>query len=189
MMRFVYFSLLLIVSALASPLQAAANGPPMANAVVLIIRHADKPEDGSQLSPDGERRAEAYVQYFNPFKAAGDSVTPDMLIATADSGNSERPRLTLEPLSKAIGVSINTEFANHQEKDLAAYLFQAQHGRVILIAWHHGRIPQLIAALGGDPFRFFPDGRWPDDVYDKVIVLRFDAAGQFASQQMVQEPF
>jgi len=184
-----HFLFVFVIFVLATSSPAAANGPPMADAVVLIIRHADKPEAGSELSADGKNRAEAYAHYFNPFVTSSGALTPDMLIASADSGNSQRPRLTLEPLSKAIGIAIDTEFANHNEKELAAFLFQVQHGKIILIAWHHGRIPKLIAALGGDPFRFFPDGHWPDDIYNQVIVLRFDAAGALASQQMVQEPF
>ncbi len=37
------------------------------NAVVLIIRHAEKPDKGEDLSKAGKKRAEAYVKYFENY--------------------------------------------------------------------------------------------------------------------------
>src|SRR5258708_2692823 len=38
--------------------------PALKNAVVLIIRHAEKPDGGYDLSPAGYKRADAYPGYF-----------------------------------------------------------------------------------------------------------------------------
>lgn len=46
------------------------------NATVLIIRHAEKPDAGSLLNARGEQRAAAYVDYFNPLKLDGQTLTP-----------------------------------------------------------------------------------------------------------------
>jgi len=47
-----------------------------------------------------------------------------------------------------------------------------------LIAWHHGEIPNLVQALGADPGKLFPEGKWPASVFGWVIELRFDHNGQ-----------
>ena len=159
----------------------------LADATVLLVRHADKPDAGPGLSQAGEARAAAYARYFHPFLAGGGRFEPDTLIATADSPESRRPRLTLEPLSRATGLPIDTRFANGDEKALAKALRTEPHGRHILIAWHHGHLPKLIRALRGDPAAVLPDGRWPDDVYDWVIELAFDSRGELADARRIRE--
>src|ERR1700740_600185 len=65
------------------------------NATVLIIRHAEKPTEGTVLNARGEERARAYVDYFNPLKLDGQTLTPERLIAAGDRPVSSRSRLTL----------------------------------------------------------------------------------------------
>jgi hypothetical protein len=160
----------------------------MAGVTILIVRHAEKPESGSDLSPAGSARAAAYARYFDPFSAAPvDPFVPDMLIASKDTTRSDRPELTLKPLSAAIGLPIDTRFANHDVKDLAKTLRLGTHGKHILIAWHHGQMPKLIRALGGDPDRVLPGGEWPEDVYDWVVELSFDNDGRLADERKINE--
>jgi hypothetical protein len=160
----------------------------MAGVTILIVRHAEKPESGADLSPAGSARAAAYARYFNPFSAAaGGSFTPDMLIASKDTTKSDRPELTLAPLSVAIGLPVDTRFANHDVKDLVETLRSTVHGKHILIAWHHGHIPKLIRALGGNPARVLPGGEWPDDVYGWVLELSFDNEGRLSDERKIDE--
>jgi hypothetical protein len=158
----------------------------MAGVTILIVRHAEKPESGSDLSPAGSARAAAYARYFDPFNPV-DPFVPDMLIASKDTTRSDRPELTLKPLSAAIGLPIDTRFANHDVKDLAKTLRLGTHGKHILIAWHHGQMPKLIRALGGDPDRVLPGGEWPEDVYDWVVELSFDNDGRLADERKINE--
>ncbi len=79
----------------------------LANNTVLIVRHAEKPAEGTGLTPMGEARAQLYAKYFQPFQEEEISVSVDCLYAGADSKNSIRPRLTLEPLSKATGLPLH----------------------------------------------------------------------------------
>lgn len=163
----------------------------LADATVLIVRHAEKPASGAGLSPAGEARALAYVSYFQHLKLNGAAFHPDMLIATADSKSSVRERLTLAPLSKALGIPLDLRFTNKDIAGLVHALTSETHGKSILIAWHHGSVPQLIDALGGDPHALFPDGYWPDAVFDAVVVLRYDHKGHFilGSERLVHEDF
>jgi hypothetical protein len=158
------------------------EGDGLKNATVLIIRHAEKPEIGAGLAPAGEQRAQAYVNYFQHFQAGGQPVPLDTLISTADSEGSMRPRLTLEPLAKALGLPLDTRFKDKQVTDVVADL-QSRHPHVkgALICWHHGQIPELLQAFGADALHILPKGQWPADVFDWVVVLKFDHNGQLES--------
>jgi hypothetical protein len=60
---------------------------------------------------------------------------------------------------------------------LAAELRTNYQGKVILVCWHHGQIPAVLRALGADPATLLPNGKWPRDVYDWVIMTSFDENG------------
>jgi hypothetical protein len=170
---------------------AAASGTPgLANATVLIIRHAEKPATGAGLSSAGEAHALAYVRYFKHLTLDGAPVRIDTLIATTDSDDSRRERLTLEPLSRAMGLPIQQPFDNRAIPQLANWLAHGPPSRNILVAWHHDRVPKLLAALGLNPSTIFSSGRWPSNVYDWLIVLHFDSNGKLmpAHCRLVHEP-
>jgi len=147
------------------------------DAVVLIIRHAEDGGIGQRLSPRGEQRAEAYKNYFLNFTVDSKRLEPDVVFAAKDSKQSHRPRLTVEPFAKAARLKIDTRFGNNQAGELAADLRANQQGKVILISWRHGDIPPLLRALGAKPKSFLPNGKWPDSIYDWVILLSYDQDG------------
>jgi len=153
----------------------AQEGPK--NSTVLIIRHAENPPNGHALSPRGKERAEAYKNYFLNFTVDGKRLEPNAIIVAADSKHSHRPRLTVTPFAKAANLPIDNRFANKQPADLAAELRATYQGKVILICWHHGQIPAVLRALGADPTTLLPNGKWPRDVYDWVIMVSFDENG------------
>ena len=154
----------------------AQEGPK--NSVVLIIRHAENPTSGRGLSPTGEQRAKAYKDYFLNFNVDSKRREPNAVLVAADSKQSHRPRLTVEPFAKAANLPIDNRFANKQPADLAAELRANYQGKVILVCWHHGQIPALLRALGAAPETLLPDGKWPRDVYDWVIMISFDENGR-----------
>jgi len=143
----------------------------------LIIRHAESPESGHGLSPRGEERAKAYANYLQNFTVDSKQLEPNAIIVAADSKHSHRPRLTVQPFAKAANLPIDNRFANKQPADLAAELRANYQGKVILICWHHGQIPALLRALGASPETLLPNGKWPRDVYDWVIMVGFDENG------------
>jgi len=153
----------------------AQDGPK--DAVVLIIRHAEDADSGDGISPLGQERAEAYKDYFLNFTIDSKLREPDAIFAAKDSKKSHRPRLTMEPFAKAANLKINTHFGNTRSADLAADLRANQQGKVILICWRHPYIPALLRALGANPESFLPNGKWPGDVFNWVILLSFDQNG------------
>ena len=155
---------------------AAQEGPK--NSVVLIIRHAEDPPSGHGLSTRGEERAKAYINYFQNFTVDSKRLEPNAVVVAADSKQSHRPRLTVEPFAKATNLAIDNRFANKQPADLAAELRANYQEKVILVCWHHGQIPALLRALGAAPETVLPNGKWPGTVYDWVIVVSFDENGR-----------
>jgi hypothetical protein len=168
-------------------LQAQQVRSRLANATVLVIRHAEKPAEGASLSPAGVARAEKYARYFAPFVLDGNALRINALYAGSDTSNSARPRLTLEPLSRATELPLNAQFSTDDSAALAQALATEPHGDHVLIAWRHKKISALLRALGADPNSLLPDGRWPDEVYDWVILLHFDAEGHLDQQRLIHE--
>jgi broad specificity phosphatase PhoE len=163
------------------------NSSALGNAVILVIRHAEKPDDGEGLSAAGEAHARAYVSYFKNFTVDGQPLKLDHLFAAADSKESHRPRLTIEPASQALGLAIDSQFKDKQFLELAREIRSRPHGKNILICWHHGEIPQLLGALGADPEQLIPHAKWPGDVFDWVIQLRFDENGRLLESKRINE--
>jgi hypothetical protein len=168
----------------ASLAQTPAPAAPTAKApgalrdmVVLVIRHAEKPTNGMELTPAGVARANAYTNYFKNFTIDSKPLHLDAIFAAADSKNSQRPRLTTEPLSKSLGLPLDLRFKAASPGELADELRAKPHGKQVLICWHHGDIPALLQALDADPAKLLPGGKWPDAVFSWMIQLRYDKDG------------
>jgi broad specificity phosphatase PhoE len=84
------------------------------NTNILIVRHAEKPDSGKELSMAGKERAQAYATYCQNYLLNRTLIKLNYIFATVDSAESQRPRLTMEPLAKAVGLDTNHK---HQEND------------------------------------------------------------------------
>jgi hypothetical protein len=161
---------------------------------IMIIRHAEKPltdgapfgvgEDGTQGSDAGKSnlivpgwtRAGALAVLFAPARALLQSpalARPEHLFACkfSDDG-SHRPHDTLLPLSRKLGININTTYG---QDDYAAMIAAAMGcPGAVLICWEHKRIQKITALIprNGEP----PDAfHWPGTRFDVVFV--FDREG------------
>ena len=159
----------------------------LANNTVLIIRHSEKPDTGTGLNAAGETRARLYTKYFQPFEEEGLSIQVDSLYAGADSKSSMRPRLTLEPLSKSSGMPLHSNIGTKDSDTLVQKLKTEAHGQHPLIAWRHGEIPALLRAFGASPEKLLPNGQWPDEIFDWVIVLNIGVDGQLTSGKRIHQ--
>ena len=168
-------------------ISSSAVASPLNNAVIFIIRHAEKPDKGYGLSDEGNKRANAYVKYFNNYSIDSRPVRPDYLFSAADSKRSHRARLTLEPLSEALGIGIDSRFQDKQYRKLVHEIKNKSHGKHILICWHRGGIPALLSALGADPKQLLPKAKWPSNVYCWVIQLRFDENSRLIDSKRINE--
>lgn len=169
--------MLFLALLLSGRVQSFASSPPgIKNAVIFLIRHAEKPENGPLLSADGEKRAVKYVEYFK-------SLRLDRIFAADNSKNSQRSRDTVAPLAQAFQIKVNSSFKDRQIQELCSELKSGRYsGRNVLVCWHHGTMPEMLRALGADPERLLPTGKWPSDVFGWLIELRFDKDGMLKAR-------
>jgi hypothetical protein len=143
---------------------------------ILIIRHGEKPgdaasesaADGPHLSVRGQERAAALSVHIPATFG-----TPDFLMATQQSRHSVRPIETITPLARALGLQINEDHADDDFAGAAHAIVGKPNfaGKLVLICWHHGKIPQLARAFGAIP----PVDPWPGAVFDRVWSLEVPA--------------
>ena len=151
---------------------------------LLLTRHAEKPDDplDPDLSPIGLQRAAKLVGYIQD-----NFGEPAFIFVSAISKHSRRPYETIEPLSKACGLPIDSSFADQDYAALAHELATKPRydGKLVLICWHHGNIPPLAHALnakhGGYP------NPWDPMVFN--LILKFDLTAGIPKVEQVIEPF
>ena len=164
--------------------QKATNPP----AQILVIRHGEKPgdpcveneADSPDLSIKGQERAAALA--FNLPAAFGKI---DHLFATQKSKHSDRPVETITPLAAALNLKINSDYADGDFETIAAHILghPKYSGERILICWHHGKIPQLAAALHVAN----PPSPWPCGVFDRVWIIDYEAGGSAVLRNVPQQ--
>lgn len=162
------------------------QGP--AGGTVIVMRHAEKPDTGAGLAPEGSARAAMLAQWL-PQALADAGIAPIATVAAAaDSRHSQRPRLTVTPLAAALHLGIAQPFSDTQTAAMADWLRARPAHDTTLVAWHHGEIPALLAALGADPAPLLPGGRWPETLYDRIFVLSYDAQGRLSGVRTMTAP-
>jgi len=147
--------------------ESSGAGPQL----IMIIRHGEKPEDSKEdkdpnLSPRGFERAAALAMVIPK-----DFPHPDFLFATKKSSHSNRPMETIEPLAKKLHEPIEATFSDEQYATLAHKLLTdpRYQGKVVMIAWHHGKIPELAHALGASE----APAKWNGKVFDRVWEITY----------------
>ena len=156
---------------------------------VLLVRHAEKPSDDTDvhLTSRGAARAAALPSLFAipptfPTKPAA-FPTPDFLIAAKASKRSNRSIETLTPLAKALEKPIDHQHADRDFFLVIQPLFgEVKYaGTTVLIGWHHGSLPEIAMAIAAKAKnaaalqRQIPE-RWEGAVFDRVWVITFDDA-------------
>jgi hypothetical protein len=163
---------------------------------IMIIRHAEKPDDASpnrgvmadgtenkdSLTVRGWQRAGALVRFFCPVSGASELLPRTIFAAgTGHGSKSERPLETVTPLIDFLeqnGVKVNQ---HHLKDDLQGLMDDVlKCTTTVLVAWEHKRIPGLVALLPNAPK--VPD-KWPDDRFDVVWILDSAGAGWSFSQK------
>lgn len=154
-------------------------------------------DGGSDLSIRGSARATALPSLFAPpqsqlacefdfdppsFAGSYDQVplkgtrprfsTPNSIFATQQSKHSKRPIETVTPLAIALNLPINDGYADN-DADIKTMTDAILHnlsfaGEIVLICWHHGKIPDIAKALG-----IARAPKWDGKVFDRVWQISF----------------
>ncbi|MFG2994920.1 hypothetical protein [Streptomyces sp. NPDC048340] len=157
--------------------RSPAPGPAAAkDALIMVIRHAEKPyagdigeddegnEDPGFLAGRGRRRAQELPALFPPARGAALPRPGAVFAAGGKAGAPARCRQTVEVLAAALGTPVRAEFAVGAEPALGRAVLAAS--MPVLVCWEHTGIPRLIGALGAQGVLGVP-ATWPDR-YDLV---------------------
>lgn len=96
--------------------------------------------------------------------------TPNHIFATQRSKHSNRPVETVTPLATALDLPIHDRFADKEKdiKKMVNAILNDYPGKIVLICWHHGKIPDLAKALGVSK-----PPKWDGKVFDRVWQITF----------------
>jgi hypothetical protein len=171
----------------------AADPPSKYPREILMIRHAEKPDEKGDphLTSRGAARAAALPSLFLipptfPTKPPT-FARPDILFAAKTSGNSSRPIETITPLSRALSdLHIHDKHKDDDFQAVADEIFGSPKifgGKTILICWHHGKMPKLARAIAGktkngDSLQI-PDSI-DENVFDRIWSITITPQGQAA---------
>jgi len=164
---------------------------------IMLIRHAEKPDkkiagvlkhgeqDEHSLSVQGWQRAGALALWLDP---AHDYIKhphlspPDHLYAARyhEGHHSKRCFQTLLPLSEKLGIDINIKFLNEEFEEMVEHV-KSRDG-VVLISWHHEKIPDVTRAILGS-HEDVPV-HWPDERFDVVWVFDRGANDRYTFRQV-----
>ena len=138
---------------------------------ILMIRHAEKPVSGNELSPKGWERAKLLPSLFEriEFKKFG---MPTALYAMTPSkpGGSVRAIQTLRYVSEKLVLKINSDFTRDQVIEMVSEIKNERtyDGKMIVICWEHKVLLDLAKALGvKEPLD------WPSQQFDRVWSLTY----------------
>lgn len=140
---------------------------------IMVIRHAEKPEDDSSLtlSERGWQRAGALVRWLAPVAADAAPMPPlrrpTRIVAAASTPAhpSTRPHDTVLPLAQLLEIPIEQAFGSDDDAPrAAAWLHSADEA--VLVCWRHDTLPALARALLPPERASLVPASWPDDRFD-----------------------
>ena len=156
----------------------------MSQPLVIIARHAEKPEpdgphgtdhhgrpSGHGLTPRGWARSGALAVRLSYAGQHDDQlVKPGRVYATATDPHhdSDRPRLTAHGIAKRLGLPMLDHLGRGDESKVGSEVSTADE--TTLVVWDHGHIPDLARAFPLAPGVNVPDA-WPDDRFDLFWIL------------------
>lgn len=149
----------------------AALGQP---AQIILLRHAEKPDDPSalHLSSRGEDRARALASLLGTNSTLTSDAPIAALYAThvTKHDHGERPGETLAPLATKLGLPVQTPYASGLYSPLArAILANTNYvGKTVVICWTHRNMADLASALGVKP----QPAPWKAKTFDRLWIIQ-----------------
>jgi hypothetical protein len=168
-----------LVSAGSLAVSAGVAASEPAQEILVMIRHAEKPEDGlGQLNCQGLNRSLALPKVLTAkFGKPNFIFAPNPQQQTNDKGllyDYIRPLATIEPTAIQLGLPVNTQFGFRDVDNLRQELTQTKYeGALVFVAWEHSLlvkvVKDLVAQGGGDPSQV-PE--WGHDDFDSIYVVK-----------------
>ena len=157
----------------------------MTPAKILLLRHAEKPDDAKDdgLTAAGRVRAAKLA----PFIEAAFG-KPDFVFAAAGNKGSERAILTMRPLCDATSVALDSSLTSKDSVVLATRLLldATFADKLVVVCWTHTELPALAGALGARRGEF--PNPWGDTVFNLILELTY-RGGNVPDVAIVIQPF
>jgi hypothetical protein len=156
-------------------------------AQVILIRHAEKPPEGEELSERGKERAWALAPFFQGRPEVLRFGTPVAIYGQRPkkSTSSVRPVDPVPPLADALQMQVNVEFTRKGYQALADDILtnSAYAGRMVLVCWEHTAIPDLARALGASQ----APSQWHGKSFDRLWIITYPPEGKVAFEDLPQK--
>lgn len=134
---------------------------------IVLIRHGEKPKDGSGLSCKGINRANALPAVL--YARIG---LPGLIyVPVSDQTRHTRMAQTITPFAEKYHVPMNSNYKVDDIRGTAKNILQ-QKGTV-LIVWEHKGLEDLAEELGVKEKL-----HWPDDDFDTIWIITFSKKGK-----------
>ena len=149
-------------------------------AQVILLRHAEKPSSGPELSEIGFRRAQLIPHYFQTHSNLMEFGPPEAIIAASPSRvmGSIRSIQTVAPLASRFELPVNDRFKKDEIAPLASALFNTPrwHNRTVVVCWNRQGLPELAQKLGANAPIY-----WDKNCFNKFWIIRYkdELAPQF----------
>ena len=134
---------------------------------VVLIRHAEKPTEGYQLSCQGVNRANALP----PVLYAKFGLPGVIYVAQSNTTQHSRMRQTITPFAKKYGLGLNSEYKVSDIKGVTKNIFR-QKGTV-LVVWEHKGLEDIAKQLGVKEKL-----KWSSDDFDSIWIITFSKKGK-----------
>jgi len=133
---------------------------------VVIIRHAEKPDNGDNLSCKGFNRSlQLPAALYNKYKLPDKIFVPS--VDNGKSANQLRMLETITPFAVKYNLKIDSKFGVDDTKDLADAIMKANG--YVLIVWEHDKIDNIVKALDVDTKGI----KWNDNDFDSIWIIDF----------------
>jgi len=152
---------------------------------VMLIRHAEKPASGNDLSAMGWRRAECIRDLFQK----NETLFPKKIYAQKASKkndetipDSRRQIETVAPLARALGYTIDNRFTSFEIDDLCKDIAGLSEDQFpVLVSWNHDGIKNFLINFG---MKYQIAPTYPSKRYDLIFSIETDQNGEaiFSSQ-------
>ncbi|KAF9313290.1 hypothetical protein BG003_005442 [Podila horticola] len=156
-MKFISLSTLSLI--VLSTLVAAA---PVRKPTIYLIRHGEKPSNGGTgLNSDGEKRAQCLRKVFG----ASSKYNIGLIMAQTykPDGSRMRPYLTVKPLAKDLGLTVDTKCDRNDPKCVKKAVGKYTGSGNVLICWEHDALTDIAKTLGDNT-----PPKYPDDVFGQI---------------------
>lgn len=133
---------------------------------VVIIRHAEKSDNGYNLSCKGLNRSlDLPAVLYNKYK-----LPAKIFVPAVDNGKSAgklRMLETITPFAVKYNLNIDSRFDVKDAKELAAAIMKTNG--YALVVWEHNNIINIVKALGVN--NYFT--KWNNDDFDSILIIDF----------------